>query len=62
MLAEFIVGMIVLVGPDTQSIYASDRSEPEWIGRIERISECCVDIAPLDGKLPRDVLKDRIKR
>lgn len=53
-------GQIVVVGPNLASLHKPDHAERSWRGRVLRVYERSVDVEPLDGGLPRNVLPERL--
>ena len=60
MFAIFAIGAMVCVAANTASFYPPDRNEATWRGRIIYETERDYGVQPLDGHLPRDVLKWRV--
>ncbi len=60
MMAVLLIGALVCVGPNMRSLYQPDHREAEWTGRVIYETSSSYGVEPVDGRLPRDVLKERV--
>ena len=58
--AGLMIGILVYVWPNLLSRYEPDHREAVWSGRIIYEIEGSYGVEPIDGRLPRDVLKERV--
>lgn len=59
-MAALVIGALVCVSPNIRSLYPPDHSEAIWKGRIVYETSSSYGAEPLDGRLARDVLKERV--
>ena len=57
---QFIIGTVVMVGPNLLSKHISDRAGGSWQGTIVRVNNNSVEVKPREGGFLRRVSKERI--